>query len=237
MRSIKNWFEELITEKQAKASVHHTKVLTVIGCGGKTSLIQHLAASFSPHYKVLVTTTTKMFPPPPLPGVELAGVFNEKSGKLESLPPDELEQKISSFDLVLIEGDGSQGLPLKAWQEGEPVVPQFTDLTIGVIPLWPLGKPVSNELVHRLPLFLELTGARVGEAIEARHIQRLICGRSLPGLFDKALGKKVLFFNQIEDEKSLKQARQIAEGLPADFRSALSGIVAGSVREDMLEEL
>jgi len=216
-----------------------SRCITVIGSGGKTALIWHLASSLAPDRKILVTPTTKMFvPPSPLPGVTLAGVFNGESGKLESLPPGQLEEMIHGYDFVLIEGDGSKGLPLKAWSEDEPVVPAFTDLTIGVLPLWPIGKPVSENLIHRLPLFLTLTGAVSGEPITSGHILRVItCGvaadeASPPGLFAKAKGKKLLFFSQAEDDAALKQARGMAAALPVEFRSGLSGIIAGSVRKD-----
>jgi probable selenium-dependent hydroxylase accessory protein YqeC len=240
------------------------RVITVIGSGGKTSLIWHLAASFAaePDRKILVTPTTKMLVPPletrlyhryldcrnynsaeelkshTVSGITLAGVFNEASGKLESLPPDQLEKIVSAYDSVLIEGDGSRGLPLKAWADDEPVVPPFTDLTIGMLPLWPLGKPVSEKLVHRLPLFLTLTGAVEGEPLKAEHILRLITGDAdCPGLFAKARGGKILFFNQIEDDASMKQTRELAESLPPEFRGGLSAVIAGSVRENRFVEM
>ena len=216
---------------------YDSRRITVVGSGGKTTLIWHLASSLAPGRKILVTPTTKMFvSPSPPPGVTLAGVFNGASGKLESLPPGQLEEAIHGYDFVLIEGDGSKGLPLKAWSTDEPVVPAFTDLTIGVLPLWPIGKPVSENLIHRLPLFLTLTGAAPGEPITQGHILRVITGgaageASPSGLFAKARGKKLLFFSQVEDDAALKQAQDLAEALPAEFRSGLSGVVAGSVKK------
>ena len=242
-------------------------VVTVIGSGGKTSLIWHLAASMAstPTRKILVTPTTKMLVPPPeeklydrfcntnllcdtlpaaLPGVTLAGRFNEATGKLESLPQAALAQlatnRSDAYDLVLVEGDGSRGLPLKAWADYEPVVPAFTTLTIGVIPVWPLGKPVSESLVHRLPLFLSLTGAAVGEPVRPEHIAALISGSGgdgAPGLFAKARGEKLLFLSQIEDDEALAQAREITRLLPDAFRNGLCGIIAGNVRQNRVLSL
>jgi len=253
--SLSAWFEDLLIEDDVRRHI-----ITVIGSGGKTSLIWHLAASFAgrPGYGILVTPATKMLVPSPetklydryygkndgllpeaIPGITLAGYFNKTSGKLESLPSDRLEKMIAGYDLILIEGDGSRGLPLKAWAENEPVIPPFTTLTIGMLPLWPLGKPVSGDLIHRLPLFLALTGAARGEKLQPEHIERLITGRTEtgPGLFTKARGKKVLFFNQIEDNKSLEQARIVARHLPMEFRSGLNRIAAGSVRENWITGL
>ena len=250
MQSLSTWFNTFLGIESGM------KTITVIGSGGKTSLIWHLASCLGSSTgesgektdlkkrKILVTTTTKMFMPDnnfirSLHGVTFEGTFNKTSGKIESLPPGRLEDLIPDYDLVLIEGDGSRGLPLKAWEDKEPVVPSFTDLTIGMLPLWPMGKPVSEEIVHRLPLFCALTGARVGEPLQMEHILALI-----PGLFAKARGKKILFFNQIEDNASLELARQLTQSLPPtglrmppDFRAGLCKIIAGSVFSNYLEVL
>ena len=243
--SLSDWFENLLFN-----SGRRSFTVTVIGSGGKTSLIRRLAVSLAPGRKILITPTTKMFPFSPgevPPSVNVKGIFNEASGKLESLPLCELEKIIPSYDLVFIEGDGSKGLPLKAWAEHEPVVPPFTDITIGILPLWPLGKPVSESIVHRLRHFIALTGAEEGKPVKQEHILRLITGRTpdgspgsgrAPGLFAKAAGRKLLFFNQIEDYESLRQAREITASLPAEFRSGeLDRIIAGSVKENRITEL
>ena len=230
------WIDNLLLAEPGK----NTEVITVIGSGGKTSLIWHLAASFvRSGRKVLVSPTTKMFPPSkPVPGVTLAGHFNETSGKLESLPPEDLEKLVADHDFALLEGDGAKGLPLKAWAAHEPVVPPFTTLTIGVLPLWPLGKVISEDLAHRLPLFLELTGAAAGERLTQKHILSIITGgKTQPGLFAKARGKKLLFFryadsyfdNHVDGGQAVKQAREIVEALPVEFRESLSGIICGNL--------
>ena len=260
--SLSAYFEDLFFRGAGKD--RQSTVVTVIGSGGKTSLIWRLAASFAAsrsvpraasraasgnEIRILVTPTTKMFvpgeklydefcngiPPRAVPGITLAGLFNETSGKLESLPPQALESIAGAYDLVLVEGDGSRELPLKAWADNEPVVPSFTNYTIGVLPLWPLGEPVSEKLIHRLPIFLALTGAAPGEILKPEHILALITGRAapaIPGLFAKARGKKILFFNQIEDDAAFQQALEIAGLLPLGLRNDLGGIIAGSVRQD-----
>ncbi|GHT65057.1 hypothetical protein FACS1894110_06030 [Spirochaetia bacterium] len=231
-------------------------VLTVIGSGGKTSLIWHLAQHLRGRHKndersrkILVTPTTKMLVPSAetglydhycsgaptdcKDGITLAGRFNEKTGKLESLPLDELERIVPDYDLVLIEGDGSRGLPLKAWAEHEPAVPSFTTITVGILPLMSLGMPVSETLIHRFSLFSTLSGAQEGGILKPEHLVRVITGhKGAKGLFAAAQGRKVLFLNQVEDDKSLGQARELVSLLPEDFHSGLWGIIAGSVHQD-----
>ena len=262
METLSGWFEGFLFGGAEPGS--GARVLTVTGTGGKTSLIWLLARGLAQcqaarpdrvRRNILVTPATKMFipaagaqcfdrfcgetPPAPIPGVTLAGTFNEKSGKLESLPPSGLEQAAPGYDLVLVEGDGSKGLPLKGWAEHEPVVPRCTTVTVGVIPLWPLEKPVSPETIHRLPLFCALSGAKPDEPIGAAHIAAVICGlrqdgsaAPLKSLFSAARGKKILFFNQIEDEAAMRYAKEVTALLPLAFCSGLEYIIAGSAREN-----
>jgi hypothetical protein len=93
-------------------------------------------------------------------------------------------------------------------------------------------------LVHRLPLFLSLTGATEGEALKPEHLLALITGNETqPGLFAKGRGKKLLFFSQINNPETLKQGQEIAAILPPQFRGSLSGIFTGNTLEDKVEEL
>jgi len=226
-------------------------VVTVIGSGGKTSLIWCLARYFagrsglsgklngSGPRSILVTTTTKMRPSTePIPGVTVCGRLNKGSGKLEALPPSELEQCAAASDLVLIEGDGSRNLPLKGWADHEPVVPGFTTITVGVLPLMSLGQRVSAEIVHRLEYFCALSGASPGEPLKTEHLVRVIAGGGKEkSLFSDARGKKILLLNQIEDEASLEKARELVSLLPPDFRAGLYAVIAGSVKLDRLQDL
>ncbi|MDR3338422.1 MAG: putative selenium-dependent hydroxylase accessory protein YqeC [Treponema sp.] len=261
-RRLSAWFEKELFPPDAGASCH--AALTVIGSGGKTSLINLIAQrAASREKRVLVTTTTKIrmiegaVVCGRLPhkgallyrlknGVTVAGCFNEQTGKLESPDEEDLAEIAPSYNLVLIEGDGSRMLPLKAWAEHEPVVPPCTTHTVGVIPLWPLGKPVSAEIIHRLPLFSALTGAAEGERLTLDHLVRVICGNDAPSamkdgkgrsLFSAAVGRKILFFNQIEAEPILEKARELAALLPEEFRSGLYGVIAGSVRQDRVRPM
>jgi probable selenium-dependent hydroxylase accessory protein YqeC len=166
----------------------------------------------------------------PGPGITLAGTPAGTGSKLEALPPDVLAAAVREYDLVLIEGDGSRGLPLKAWAAHEPVVPPFTTATAGIMPLWPLGLPASDRIIHRLPLFTALGGAAEGEPLRPEHLARVITGTGGAGrgLFTEARGARILFFNQIDDG-DLRQAEGLAALLPPESPPALRWIIAGSV--------
>ncbi|MDR1955847.1 MAG: putative selenium-dependent hydroxylase accessory protein YqeC [Treponema sp.] len=227
------------------------QVITVIGSGGKTSLIW-LLARYWRQRKTLVTPTTRMFFPPPetglydrlltgesfwppAAGISLAGMRDPVSGKYGALPPELLESLVPGYDRVLIEGDGSRRLPLKAWATYEPVVPVYTTLTVGILPLWPVGRVVSDDLIHRLPLFSALTGAAPGATLTLQHLVSVITGKPEEhhrGLFSEARGTKILFLNQIEDSPGFKSAEQLCSLLPSSFLENLQGILAGSVQQN-----
>jgi probable selenium-dependent hydroxylase accessory protein YqeC len=228
-------------------------VVTIIGTGGKTSLLFHLARG-KRHCKTLVTTTTHIgrpleeddlydyfFDENNLPRSGQNGIslcVSTEGGKFKSLPLPTLEKIITAFDYTFIEGDGSRTLPLKGWADYEPVVTQSTNITVGIVPLWTLGKPASEKIIHRLPLFLSLTGAHEGGAIELKHFVPLITGTDRAcGLFTRARGKKILFFNQTEDDETLASAKNLLAMLPQDFRGGLSGIIAGSVHNNSVTAL
>jgi probable selenium-dependent hydroxylase accessory protein YqeC len=257
VESLSGWFEKKFSPAEHPAG-SPPQVFTVIGSGGKTSLIWLLAQSLRA-YKVLVSPTTKMYPPPPelhrydyffsrrgpppspfpaRAGISLAGLLNEGTGKLEALPPAALEKMVSACDLVFLEGDGSQGLPFKGWADHEPVVPLYTSVTIGIIPIAPLGEKVSERLIFRLPQFMRLSGAKEGDTLSPAHLAAAITGtKKERGLFSAARGKKLLFINQAEDEAHRDDARTLVSLLPRDFLAELERILCGSVEQNRAEVL
>ena len=168
-------------------------VAAIIGSGGKTSLLSRLAEE-NRDRRVLVSTTTMMMRPEPgqVAGVRLlhGGVVD---GKITAPPMDELARASMKAELTLLECDGSKGRPFKGWAAHEPVVPDFATVTIGVLPLWALGLPVREAHVHRVEEFCRLTGARLGKPVTRRHLEAV--ARHPEGLFQKAVGRRVLFFS------------------------------------------
>lgn len=221
------------------------EVVTIVGSGGKTSLMWLLAEAHRKS-KVFVTTTTKIRRPDPWmyeefrnnetllgqpfgQGITLAGdEVSSNERKLGILLSEIFEAALPHFDYTFIEGDGSRNLPLKGWAEQEPVVPQSTTCTIGVVTLWPLGHKINEEIVHRLPLFLEISGASAGEALTLEHIAAAVAHPL--GLFKGSRGRKMLYINQVENCLAKDQALSFLAALRPDFLQELSLAAAGSVR-------
>ena len=114
-------------------------ITAIIGSGGKTTLMMTLAQELSRRGTVIITTSTKIYPPegiPVLPGDDeialqrslraaplLCVASRHPTGKLAA--PDISFSRLSELAIyVLVEADGSKGLPLKAHAPHEPVIPE-----------------------------------------------------------------------------------------------------------------
>ena len=146
-------------------------VTSVIGSGGKTSLLAALARELPG--TVVLTTTTHILPFPNVPLVTSAdagdvvaalagsrvvcvGSQAEKDGKLAA-PELGMDVLAELADHVLVEADGSRRLPLKAHAPWEPVIPARSVRTVLVLGASGLDHPV-REVVHRPERFCELAG-------------------------------------------------------------------------------
>ena len=148
-----------------------TGVTSVIGSGGKTSLLAALAHELPG--TVVLTTTTHIRPfegvltliSPDVRGLRQAletsrvvcvGSQVEKNGKLAASSL-EIDALASLADHVLVEADGARRLPLKAHAPWEPVIPACSGRTVIVFGASGLCHPV-RDVVHRPELFCELVG-------------------------------------------------------------------------------
>lgn len=146
-------------------------VTSVIGSGGKTSLLAALARELPG--TVVLTTTTHILPFAGVPLVTSAdaddvraalagsrvvcvGSQAEKNGKLAA-PELDMDVLAALADHVLVEADGSRRLPLKAHAPWEPVIPACSERTVLVLGASGLDHPV-REVVHRPERFCELAG-------------------------------------------------------------------------------
>lgn len=228
----------------------HNELICFVGAGGKTTTIFKLAKELKDHgKKVLVTTTTAIYYPGEgdcdeviIDGSKDSGIFTGvKDGcitafgreispekKLLGANKDFISElyKKKIFNYLLVEGDGAKSKPIKAPASYEPVIPENTTKTIGVIGLDSLGKKIKNNHVHRPELFCRLTGREMGEVIGEEEIVKLIL--SPEGLF-KAVpddSQKYLLLNKAENKETQRSAMSIIESVKESGSDILGFIVA-----------
>lgn len=191
-------------------------ITALIGGGGKTTAMYALARELSRRGTVICTTTTHILPPEHLPVLSGGDLKQLKAaldrhicvctgrpaaeGKL-SAPELSPAQFAELADYVLVEADGSRGLPVKAHLNHEPVIPESTDLTVLLVGASGFGKPV-RETVHRWKQFCHLTGALPEDPVTAENVSRLFAAE---GFGD------VIFVNQAEEPGAMEHARRLAE--------------------------
>lgn len=177
-------------------------VITLVGGGGKTTVLFQLAAELTAVGLTVVTTmTTKIFVgqmerapahllleneaallerlPAALSQhrhVLIGGRIGADREKVEGVPP-ELVDRIAAerlADVVIVEADGSRRLPFKAPAEHEPVVPASTTVLAPLVGLDVLGQPLDAAHVHRPEIIAALAGAVPGEPITSGLVARVL---------------------------------------------------------------
>ncbi|WP_244870140.1 selenium cofactor biosynthesis protein YqeC [Treponema vincentii] len=171
-----------------KLHIGRGDAVSFIGSGGKTTSVITAANELaSQGLRVAVTTTTKM-------GVHekerlnsSVSFFGTVTGQKLSAPPLEVIDRLcNSFDVVLIEADGSKRRAVKGWNDTEPVIHPRTTKTVGLISTRTLGKPVNEIWVHRPERFLSITSAKMDKPLRLTHIMQAVFHPS--GLFLRARG-------------------------------------------------
>lgn len=201
-------------------------VISVIGSGGKTTLLSVLAREL-PGVVILCTTTHMFsFPEYPLlPGddaeeIKTALTHNRvvclgqpnADGKLTA-PALPFSQLRVLAPCVLVEADGSKHLPLKAHASHEPVIPPESSHTILVAGASGFGVPIS-QAVHRPERFCSLTGAGPEEPVTPELAAQIIAQERLA---------HQVFLNQVESEADWARAERFAKALDGTGMEVFGG--------------
>ena len=162
-------------------------VLSIVGGGGKTSLIFRMMEELTAAgKKVLITTTTHMAYEPARPfaedgdiisikqdlekyGYTIAAALDREKYKIGALSEEKLEEIKDLADVVLIEADGAKRCPLKVPASWEPVIWKKTDMVIAVAGLDALGRPI-NEVCHRPEQVADFLGKGMEEKVTKEDI-------------------------------------------------------------------
>ena len=196
--------------------------IALVGSGGKTTLMFRLANEYKD--RVILSTTTHLaldqldqvdihysvksindLPDPneDIPEKILLFTGSQVEPNRIEGPGEEALQKLNELAEIwncpmIIEADGSRQLPIKAPADHEPPIPDIVDTVIVSVGLSGLGKPLSDEWVHRPELFSQLVGIPLGTEITSHHLSRAICSEN-GGLKNIPRGaRKILFINQID---------------------------------------
>jgi molybdenum cofactor cytidylyltransferase len=218
-----------------------TSCVAFIGAGGKTTAMFKLARELQAG--VIVTATTHLgiwqtsladrhiaIESDSLEGIEgFQGVLlvtGEAEGE-RTKPVSEkllhwLYQYCQNHSLpLLVEADGSRQKPLKAWAGHEPPIPEFADLVVQVAGLSGLGKPLTEEHVHRAEKFAELSDLKIGETISSEALASVLTHpqgglKNMPGT-----ARKVILLNQADTPGLQSAAQALTSSLLPTYQAVL----------------
>jgi probable selenium-dependent hydroxylase accessory protein YqeC len=168
------------------------ELVALVGAGGKTSTVRLLGEELTANgASVITTTTTAMLlremaavgpvlrqadAGPFVPALKRAlaerrraGVAHAdgEEGKVVGLSPSEVDRLWARglADYIVVEADGSRGLPFKAFGAHEPQVPAAATTIVDVAGLDALGIPLDDGHVHRADTLAAILGVPLGSRI------------------------------------------------------------------------
>jgi probable selenium-dependent hydroxylase accessory protein YqeC len=235
-------------------------VVSLVGAGGKTSLMFRLARELSlTGESVLTTTTTKIYEPRPdqSPCVIVSDAETElldkiKSligrhrhitvarnrlqgeGKLVGLLPAAVDAiwKRNLFQWIVVEADGAAGRPLKAPADHEPVIPACTSCLVGCAGLNGIGQPLTDQWIFRPDHFARLAGIPLNSRVTENAVADVFTHPK--GLFKGAsdYAMRIAFLNQADTPKNHAAGQCIARLLAEKVNTGVKRIIIGQLRED-----
>jgi probable selenium-dependent hydroxylase accessory protein YqeC len=171
------------------------EVVALVGAGGKTTALRLLGAELTAGGNRVITTTTtamllrEMVAVGPVlrqaegselaPGLKRIFVDGQRAavvhsdgegGKVVGLSPATVDRlwALGLADYLIVEADGSRGLPFKAFGPHEPRVPAVATTIVDVAGLDALGVPLTEERVHRADVLASILGIPLGSEVTTR---------------------------------------------------------------------
>jgi len=206
-------------------------IVSLVGGGGKTTLMYNMAAHCARKgWRVLVTTTTHIMQPPggvwAQTDAQLNTLWNSGNyavvgtpapgGKLTAPPVEQLARWMPQADIVLIEADGAKRMPCKAPAEHEPVILSPCDIVLAVAGASALGHPLS-EVCFRAELAADMLNVSQNAELTPEQLAQLLAS-------EKGGRKSVenrnfyVVLNQADTEKRIHLAKQTAEILRKTYQ-------------------
>jgi len=232
--------------------VDYSPCIAFVGAGGKTTAMFQLARQLTP--PVIVTATSHLgvwqlgladqhitaATPEPIEKLEYGSsaitlVTGEIDGDRTKPIDDELmlwlHQYCSDHSIpLLIEADGAKQKPLKAWAEHEPPIPSFVKQVVQVVGLSGLGKPLTEDVVHRSERFAGITGLETGNTITADALAKVLTSKQAGLKNIPSEARRTVLLNQADTPDQQSAAKGLAQSLLPFYQT----VVISSLNEHMI---
>lgn len=209
--------------------------LAFVGAGGKKTSLYALAGAWDravltntvriPPFRDRVHGVVTERPLDALDGPFPLGLAAEDEGdRLRGYDPDIVDDLVAAHDgPVLVKADGARTRLLKAPDDDEPRIPSRVDTVVPVASVRALGKPLTDEFVHRPERVAAVTGLSPGDEIEVDHVAEVLASPD-GGLKGVPEGADVVpLVNMADDAVLARRAREMARAVHdrADVRQVV----------------
>jgi probable selenium-dependent hydroxylase accessory protein YqeC len=235
------------------------EMISLVGAGGKTTLMFRLARElFLEGKKVVTTTTTKILEPASgetaflfihpdedsLKGFVLQHLDQYhhitlarerlESGKLMGVSSGLVNDLWSSreIDTIIIEADGAAGCPVKAPREKEPVIPSNTTLVVAILGVDGAGTKLNEENVFQAERVSKMTGIPMGEKMTDEAMAVLMTHSE--GIFKGApsSSKVIAFLNKVDIPGGMVSGRAITQKILEKKHPKIERVILGQLKKD-----
>jgi probable selenium-dependent hydroxylase accessory protein YqeC len=251
--------EDVINFLTEALGLRTREMISLVGAGGKTTLMFRLAKELLLNgKKVVTTTTTKILEPSPeetnfllidrneekikdfighhLDQYHHVTIARERLGlrKLEGISPDLVDELWYSkkIDTIIIEADGAASRPIKAPREGEPVIPSQTNLVISILGMDGMEMVLSEENVFQPEKVSKITGIPMGERVTEEAMALLMVHPE--GIFKGApySSRVIAFLNKVDIPDGESKAKNIAHKILEKKHHQIERVVLGQLKRE-----
>jgi len=267
LKGIGSSVEKLVKEKKGTRSplltdsldLQEREVISLVGAGGKTTLMFRLARELLlAGRKVVTTTTTKILEPT---SEETPCLFvDPDEDKVKTFVKTRLEQDhhitvaserlgfgklkgvsrsviadlwdLHLIDVLLIEADGAAGRPVKAPREEEPVISPDTTLVVAILGMDGVDAELNEKNVFRPERVSKLTGVRLGDKMTAESLAVVMTHSE--GIFKgtPASSRVICFLNKTDRAGGIDKGREVAKRILEKNHPQIERVVLGQLKKD-----
>jgi probable selenium-dependent hydroxylase accessory protein YqeC len=237
-------------------------VVSLVGAGGKTTLMFHLAKELEEVGEtILTTTTTKIMMPAKEKSshvivssrveqvvveakdllksslhVAAGREHNLTENKLIGFEPEAVKKFWESglFHWILVEADGAAQRPLKAPAAHEPVIPECSTHVVAVVGLDAVGRSLNDQWVFRPDLYSQLAGIPLNSPITEKSVVAVILDERGMMKGCPPTAKRCVFLNKAEEDHTFAAGKRIATILYEKGEEKLERILIGSGKREPL---
>jgi probable selenium-dependent hydroxylase accessory protein YqeC len=236
------------------------EVISLVGAGGKTTLMFRLAKELLLAGKRVVTTTTTKILEPSSEETRCLYVHSDEeklkqlalqhiaqfghitlarerleSRKLKGISPDLVGLLCNSheIDMMIIEADGAAGRPVKAPREWEPVIPSHTTLVIGLLGVDGVGKELNEENLFQAERISQLTGIPLEGKMTCGGMALLMVHPQ--GIFKGAphSSRRVAFINKVDVPERMMWGREIGKEILEKGSPQIERVILGRLKSEL----